>query len=220
MSTTRIQLGERIIVYLNGGRIPVGSKVDYREIQQQVTSVANKHLKISYMSENIPLGESVPNGLAIAEYNNIPVTKYNNVSCSILPAMPIKLPLNLGVWAIFPTGDPSAAFIPLQQGDEAYLKSQPVINKLLGFIGFTQYGTRVVYSIDISLGTPTVTMRLVVLDMTQYGDNDILPITSDQEWDIFSEIVKMYGVEPPSNRIVDPGSKDITGAPPVQQVMP
>ena len=46
---------------------------------------------------------------------------------------------------------------------------------------------------------------------SQYTDWDILPLAPEQEWQIIAEVVKMYGVEPPADKLVDPGVKEQRG---------
>jgi hypothetical protein len=210
MSTTKMKISEQIQRFLGGGRTPTGQKVHIYEIRIAVEQVINKLLKTEYFQSNIALGETIPNGLVLATYDNIPVLPYKNVSQSTLPAYPVKLPLNLGVFMIFLTTDVTSVFIPLQQGDVAMLQKEPLISNLLGQIGYEVAGLQVMYNKDLTNGgtvTPLVTMRLAVLDITQYGDTDLLPIPSSMEWDVVTEVCRFYGVEPNPVKIID-GSKD------------
>lgn len=195
---------------LNGGRSGNASKFHINEIKLSVNQVANQLLKMEYFSVNVPMREMIPNGAAIATYENIAVTQYKNVSRSILPAYPLKLPRNIGVYQIFYPDDVNSCFIPLESGMAHLISSQPVLSDLLGYVGYECYGTDIVYTQDITQPGEDVfvTIRLVVLDIAQYTDWDLLPVAPEQEWQIIQEVVKLYIGEPPADKLVDPSVKE------------
>jgi hypothetical protein len=53
-----------------------------------------------------------------------------------------------------------------------------------------------------------VTIRLVVLDFTQYSDYDPLPLPPEMEWPIKQEVYKLYMNEQIPDKLVDPGVKE------------
>lgn len=77
-------------------------------------------------------------------------------------------------------------------------------------MGRETYGDYVVFTKDITIPGETVTvdMRLVIMDISQYGDWDILPILPEQEWQIKQEVVKLYSGEPIPDKIVDATTKE------------
>ncbi len=122
---------------------------------------------------------------------------------------------------IFSQDDVMNVFIPLQQGDVAMMQKEPLINNLLGCVGYEVAGLQVMYNKDLTNGgtaTPKVTMRLAVLDISQYSDTDLLPLPSSMEWDVVTEVCKFYGVEPNPVKIID-GSKDNNTTPSTNQMM-
>ena len=58
-----------------------------------------------------------------------------------------------------------------------------------------------------------VNMRLVIMDISQYGDFDPLPVLPEMEWQIKMEVLKLLGAEVVSDKIVDPGHKEQNGVP-------
>lgn len=221
--STKQRIAEQCLLYLAGGRSPSGQKLHINEARIAIEQVLNKLLKTDYLSTNIGMGETIPNGAAVATYDDIVVSPYRKVSKCTLPAFPIKLPMGMGVWAIYDGKDLSAAFIPLQMGDIAMLVKEPVISSLLGQIGYEVNGMDVIFNKDITSGDGainTVTIQLVVLDITQYSDTDILPIPSDMEWMCIQEVCRMYGVEPSPDKINDPTASTQQGVPINQQMMP
>jgi hypothetical protein len=213
MATTRYKIAEQVMLLINGGRVGNASKVHINEIKIAVNQVANQALRMEYFQVNVPMQEMIPNGAAVATYENVLVEAYKNVSKSVLPCYPLKLPRGMGVFQIFQPADVNAQFIPLESSMAALISSQPVLNELLGYTGYEVYGTDVVYTRDLTTPpTPVyVTMRLVVLDIDQYSDYDILPVAPEQEWQIIAEVARMYGAEPPADKLVDPGVKEQRG---------
>lgn len=219
MATTRAKIAEQIMNLLSGGRIGSASKFHINEIKIAVSQVANSLLKMEYFKVNVPMQEMIPNGAAIATYDNIVVTQYKNASKSVLPAYPLKLPRNMGVYEIFDPADMNSQFIPVEPGMISLIQNQPLLSDLFGYTAFTTYGTDVIYSKDLTVPDTTVyvTIRLVVLDITQYTDWDVLPLLPEQEWQIIQEVYKIYSTEPMPAKLVDPGLKQ-EGTPLIQQI--
>lgn len=218
MPTTKYKIAEQCVRLLNGGEVPVASKVKIREAVIAVEQVLNKMLKMEYLNLNIPTAELIPNGASVATYVDIPVVQYGNRSKSTIPAMPLKLPRGIGLYQIFDPTNMDCPFIPLEMGQWGLLKSQPLINDLLGQVGYEWYGTDVVFTKDLTTPSPvTLTFRLVVLDMSQYSDYDILPLPADMEADVVQEVYKLFATEPVGDKLVDPNSSDQVNVPPQQQ---
>lgn len=218
MATTKYKLAEQVVRLLNGGEIPVSTKVKILEAKVAVEQVVNKMLKMEYLNVNIPSSEFIPNGASVATYENITVVQFGTRSKSTLPAMPLKLPRGIGVYQIFDPANMDCPFIPLEMGQFGLLKSQPLINDLLGWTGYEWYGADIIYTKDLTQPDPiAVTMRLVVLDISQYSDYDILPVPADMEWDIIQEAYKLFATEPVGDKLVDSGVNEQRNVPIQQQ---
>jgi hypothetical protein len=219
MATTIYRISEEILRLIAGGNSDVASKVHIREIMISVGQTANALLKTEYLQVNVPMQETIPNGAMLGLYERIEVTQWLTKSKCKLPIKPIKLPRNMGVFSVFSPLDPDCEYIPLEMGQSSLLQSQPLINDLLGQIGYTTYGDEIVFTKDLTLpNTPVyVSMRLVILDITLYGDWDILPILPEQEFQIKKEVVAMYLGEPVADKVVDPGRAEQKGVPLKQQ---
>lgn len=219
MATTKYRLAEQICRLLNGGEVPVATKVKINEAKLAVEQVLNKMLKMEYLNLNIPSFEMIPNGASVATYENITVEQYGTRSKSTLPAMPLKLPRGIGVYQIFDPANTDCPFIPLEMGQMGLLSTQPLINNLLGQVGYEWYGMDIIYTTDLTQPAPiTVTMRLVVMDISQYSDYDILPIPADMEWDVINEAYKLFATEPVADKLVDSGANEQKGVPVNQQI--
>jgi len=205
-----MRLAEEILLVLSGGRIGTATKFHPREVIISICQVANQLLKMEYMQTNLPMGEMIPGGSTICTYDNLPAFKYKNVSAINLPTAPLRLPRDMGCWSIFPTGNPLAAFIPLQDGDTNMLQAEPLVSELDGNIGYERYGLLVQFDEDITIPNQVVpiTARLVVLDFNQYDDYTPLPLSADHEWAIKKEVIAMYAQEPNADKLVDSGVKE------------
>lgn len=215
MPTTKYRLAEQIVRILNGGDVPIATKVHILEAKIAVEQCINRLLKMEYLSVNLKMGEMIPNGASVATYDNILVRQYKTTSASTLPAMPLKLPRGIGIFEIFSSEDPDCLYIPLEMGQKSLLNDQPLINNLLGQVGYSAYGDTIVYTQDLT--TPNedtyVTIRLVVMDISAYDDWSLLPIPADMEAQVIYDVVQLFRQEPVADKIVDSGSNEQVGQP-------
>lgn len=213
MASTKYSIAEQVRLRLTGGSGKQAAIVDPRELMKAVEQVCNSLLKMDYFKTTLQVGETTPENLSLATYENIPITTYKGVARAILPAIPIRLPRNMGCWAVFPfnliTGATlfSSQFIPIPFGMAALLQSQPMISDLLGQIGYEPQGGSLVFDKDITAAPYSIaacTMQLVVLDISQYGDYDLLPLPADMEADAIEEVYQRFAPEKPPVKIDDP----------------
>lgn len=222
---TIYRLAEQALSLIEGAGGATASTVTIEDLKLALGQVINQLLKIDYFSVNGKMGETIPNGSVLALYEGIAVERSNDKSYSTLPIKPLKLPRNMGVWSIFPKYTTSSnyemdkEFIPLQMGQSALIKSQPMLNGLLGQVGYECLGDRVYFTTDIKNLFPDVliAMRLVIMDVSQYGDYDILPILPEQEMAAIQEVVRLYSVQPVADRVVDATNKELKNVPPNKQ---
>lgn len=214
------RLSEEIKKLLDGGDPPIASNITFNEIKIAIGQVLNQLLKIDYFQVNVKMGEIIPNGTVLGFYEGIvPVSTSIGKSKATLPIKPQKLLRNMGVWSVFMEHEPEKEFIPLQMGQGNLIQSQPMINGLLGQIGYENFGMELVFTKDLPLLFPgkTISMRLAIMDVSQYGDYDILPVIPEMEWQIKQEVVKLYSGEPIPDKIVDSTNKERKQIPVNQQ---
>ncbi len=225
MAKTLYLLAEECLKALSGGNIAAASNISLGEMKISICQVANQLLKVEHFSVNEKMAEKIDNGAVIGWYEDISVTSFNGKSTATLPIKPIKLPRNMGVFGIYPKYESNGnyeldkEFIPLQMGQSALLKSQPMINDLLGQIGYENYGISIVFTKDIKTMFPNIVlaMRLAVLDFSQYGDYDVLPLLPEQEWQIKQEVIKLYSGVGVADLLVDASNKQQQNIPVPQQ---
>lgn len=212
---TIYSISEAVLKVLSGGEIQTATNVSIDEIKISVCEVINQALKVEHFSVNEKIGEKIPNGSVLGFYENIEVISYNGKSKATLPIKPLKLPRNMGIWGIYPKWETNGnyefdkEFIPLQMGQGGLIKSQSLFNDLLGQVGYENFGTELIFTKDIKGMYPDVVlaMRLVIMDVSQYGDFDLLPILQEQAWGIKQEVIKLYSGVGISDMLVDATTK-------------
>lgn len=204
------RLSEEILKLLSGGDIQAASNISQNEIKIAIGQVCNQLLKTEHIAINEKLGEKIPNGSVVATYDGIAtLSTTNGKSKAVLPIKPLKLPRNIGIFSVYLTNYPDDEFIPLQMGQLALIKTQPMINEVLGQTSYENYGMELSFNKDLPLLFPseTITIRAVVTDISQLDDYDPLPIPPEMEWTIKQEVLKLYGAEGISDLLVDATTK-------------
>ena len=214
MAVITIQrMAEEIKNMLDGGFSPVAATISFNEIKIAIGQVANSLLKTEYLQINQQLGETIPNGTMLALYENIVVTKWKNRAVAKLPIKPIKLRRNMGIFSIFMSDDPSVEFIPIQMGQTNLIKGQRLLSDLNGFTGYENFGDQILFQKDITdePNEVKVSMRLAIMDISQYGDYDPLPILPEMEWTIKQQVFAFFREQPDADRLVDSTSDEQVG---------
>lgn len=226
---TKYLLAEQISRILSGGDIGVATMPSLNEIKQAVGQAINAMLKVDYLRMNVnrEMDEKTPNAMVVGLYENIAVESYNGKSRSELPITPIRMPRNMGVYGVYPKWDSQSVidfdneFIPLQMGQGGMLKSQSLISDLLNQVGYEVFGKHIIYTKDLTqmYQSPTVALRLVIMDLDQYSDYDMLPIPPEMEVDVVKAVVDMYKDRPVPDKLVDSSQKEQVDTPITQQRM-
>jgi hypothetical protein len=218
-------LAEQCWELIDSGAPAVASTVTINELKIACSQVINQLLKTEHFTINEKMGERIPNGTILGLYEDIPVVTYNGKSKCSLPIKPLKLPRNMGVFAIYPkytlggNYEYDKEFIPLQMGQAGLLKSQPLLNDLLGQVGYENFGMEIIFTKDIKQYFPDVVlaMRLAIMDISQYGDYDPLPVLPEMEFTIIQEVYKLYVSEKSPEKLVDSTAKETQSIPLRQQ---
>lgn len=225
---TKYRLAEQIMSLIEGGDPAVASSITFNEIKIAIGNVINSLLKTEYLNVNTAMGETIPNGCCLGLYEGIDVVSYNGKSKATLPIKPMKLPRNMGIWSIYPNYytvsgrgiyEMDKEFIPLQMGQGALIKSQPLINDLMGQVGYENFGMDVIFTKDLKTLFPSIklAMRLVIMDISQYSDHEPLPVLPEHEWEIVQQVYKVYSTQPIPDKLVDPTVDESKGIPTQQQ---
>ena len=189
--STKYLISEQVITKLAGGYPDIADSVQKADLYKRIEQKVNAMYKMQHFSITLPSGEIYPENLAVATYEGITVTSSGLISTATLPVMPISLPRNAGVYLIYDPNYPDNAFIPIMNGQRQLLKTDALLSDLMGQITYEVKGKTVRFNKDLTLlGTSTVTMELVTLDISQYSITDQLPIPADFEDAIVMELYK------------------------------
>jgi len=200
--STKKQISESILFKLAGGYPTKSFPIHEEDIWSSLEQKINAKFAMKQFSVNLPSGETIPDNLALATYEDIVVTSvYSGKSKATLPVMPISLPKNAGINEIrpvlnqVPTGDKihGDPMVQIIAGQDFLLKADTLLNDLLGQFGYTPKGRTIYFNKDLTtLNITKVDMWLVVLDMSQYGVNDLLPIPADYEAELEDELIQEF----------------------------
>ena len=200
MSTKRI-LAEQVLYRLYGGYNDKTDAVQIPDVVKAIEQKINQKFRTQQLTVNLPSGETIPSNLHLATYTSVTVTSDGSRSKATLPAIPINLPRNMGVYDVYDSSDNH--YIPLQRGQRNLLRTDDLLNDLLGQIGYEVNGKTVYFTKDLTLlGITSVNMDLVVMDLSIYGDNDTLPLPSDLEDEIVNELVVQFAPSQPESGVV------------------
>ena len=205
-NTTKYLLAEQVMYRISGGYPDVSSPVDRRDIYKAIEQLINSQYKYQFLSVQLPSGESIPDNLCIGTFAGITVTSDTlGRSKATLPIMPVSLPKDLGVYQIYQAEYPESPFIPLPRGVYSLLKTDELLNDILGQCGYEVKGKTIVFTKDLPLyGISSVTMELIAMDITAYSETDYLPIPADYEATIIDQLVKMFAPIVPETALQNP----------------
>jgi hypothetical protein len=205
---TIYSLAESIRALIEGSDIPSKPKFTLQEVKIAAVQVINGLIKAQYFTEEMAGGEMIPDGAILAEYDNVAVESYKGVSRAELPAMPIKLPLNMGVFHVSKTDNIIDGFIPFEPGQLQMIGEEPLTSDILGQVGYEPRGKYIVFHTDITTNDDEhkieeVYMLLAVKDLSLYSDFEMLPISASMEADVIQSTYQMLAGQMPSNKKVD-----------------
>lgn len=200
--TTKYLMAEQILTRLAGGYRDSNQPVQMEDVVKAIEQVVNATFQMQYYSVTLPTGETIPDNLMVAYYENIPVTSFGERAKATLPVMPISLPRNMGVYRV--TDENDNDYIPVPLGQGALIRADKLLNDLLGSVWYELRNFTVVFSKDITLlGVSTVNMYLVVMDISLYSNTDPLPIPAGAEDEIIEKVYAKFAIVTPETGIVD-----------------
>lgn len=213
-NTTKRLISDQVLFRLYGSLPDSSATVQKYDVYKALEQKINAKFKLTQFSQTLPNGQTIPDNLMIATYEDVPVTRtFNEQSVATLPVMPISLPIGMGINEIrpvlnqIPTGDRmlGSPMIPLQAGQDFLLQADKLLNGLMGQVGYTPSQSKVIFTTDLTtLNVTKVDMKLVVFDLSQYGETDPLPIPSDMEEILVSELYAQFAPVQPERGIINP----------------
>ena len=176
--TTKYKIAEQVLFKLYGGAIDISNPVQPQDVIEAVNQEVNVLLKTQHFSVTLPAGDTIPENLMIATYNDVAVTSFGGKKAkALLPAMPIALPRNMGVFEVSDDEYFSNLFIPLLAGQANLVSSQPMISTLLGQTGYEVYGNAIDQTAEYirTLGNYTPGSITRFAELSQIPDQTKIP---------------------------------------------
>ncbi len=198
MATTKNILSEQIqrIYSRFIDKNNVSDVIDLREVKLLVNQSINKILKLQ-VAESFKAGlVDVPKCNLIEYTCAVTSQPTNNRAFITLPAIPITLPMDMGVWSIAASGAAMTPYIPIPAQDVLVFQGTNV-SALEQQIGYYIQGKYVYFTKDITLSAngsiTSVIVNLLVSDFSVIGDNDMLPISPEVETTIMEDVLNTLG---------------------------
>jgi hypothetical protein len=167
--------------------------IDTREINLLMNQSINKVLKLQ-VADSFKAGMVDVPKCNLLEYTcAVTADAGNNRSYITLPAIPLTLPMDMGIWSIAAATGAMTPYIPIPSQDVLVFQGAN-LSYLEGKTGYYVQGKKVYFTKNITLaanGTVTsVVVNLLVSDFSQIGDNDVLPISPEVESTIIEDVLQ------------------------------
>lgn len=167
--------------------------IDLREVILLINQSINKVLKLQ-VAESFKAGMiDVPKCNLIEYTCAVTAESGNNRSYITLPAIPLTLPMDMGIWSISAANGAMTPYIPIPAQDVLVFQGAN-LSYLEGKIGYYLQGKKIYFTKNITLtanGTVTsVVVNLLTMDFGQFGDNDMLPISPEVESAIIADVLE------------------------------
>ena len=164
--------------------------VDKREIKLLVVDAIHTILGAKLASQSAKGFVDIPEAL-IATYTNITVNNASSVYTCTLPAQPVASTGDMGIYEVFGT-DELNPYIPIPKQIMKVMQGTDlaVLESKIGY--FRSSNDKIRFTADPTV--TTVTMRLIINDISKYSDTDILPIPADYNLQVIELVLKTLGL--------------------------
>lgn len=213
------KITEQIYRLYNSGDPSADQQVTRQEINVLVGQTINKLLKAEHLTINAQSNDMFPPHTMISTYtiSNSGTGQSTNLETyetskarALLPAYPITLPRNMGVWSVSPSGDADQQYIPLQSGQLSLINSQDVLKELDHQVGYYVDGRHLIFTKDITaspFNVTTLKVRLLMIDASILGPFDYVPLPADMEDIVIKEVLQTLAVIPEKEDVVIDNNK-------------
>lgn len=182
-----------------GGNVRSSFQVHEADIRAALNRAVAAILKMDAVNVNFQYGTSIPTHHLVATYDDVPVVDADcDRSYAILPATPMAMPMQMGVWRVYNCDCDS--FIPLEPGmmNIASNVKHTAMSAILGdeLIAYEVAGTKVTFNKPKETVGETVSMQLLLMDISALDEYSQLPIPQDMEEAVFNMVRKSLQLVP------------------------
>jgi hypothetical protein len=170
--------------------------IDLREIKLIVEQSINKVLKIQ-VADSFKAGMYDVPKCNLIQYTCAVTSEPSNSRAFInLPVIPLTLPMDMGIWSIAASAAALTPYIPIPAQDVLVfgtIANGTNLSYLEGQVGYYVQGKKIYFTKDITtVGNGSITsvvVNLLVMDFSQIGDNELLPISPEVESTIIEDVL-------------------------------
>jgi len=171
---------------------------DKREVKLFIEQSINELLAAEFKYARSYGEIQVPNCMMITYTSQTVVQDSDNSRAYVdLPAIPINLPKNMGVWSVTKTNSPLSPYIPIPM-DFLEVMGTTNVSYIEQQIGYYVYGKRIYFNKDITLAAngfvSEVDIKLLVSDFSEFTDTELLPINADLEGRVIELTMQKMGL--------------------------
>lgn len=164
------------------------------EVMLLVSQAINKILKLE-VAESFKAGLVDIPKCSLIQYTATMVSEpANNRSYIVLPVIPLTLPLDMGIWSISAPNAAMTPYIPIPAQDVLVFQGAN-LSYLEGQVGYYVQNKKVYFTKDITLvangSITSVIINILASDFSQFGDNDMLPISPEVESAVIAEVLNI-----------------------------
>lgn len=171
--------------------------IDIREVILFVRQSLNKILKLQ-VAESFKAGEYDVPKHNLLQYACTTVSEPATSRAYItLPAIPITLPMDMGIWSISAPASPLNPYLPIPSQDVLVfgtVANGANVSALEGQIGYYLQGKKIYFTKDITLeangSISSVNVNLLVADFDSITDTEMLPISPEVESAIIDDVLQ------------------------------
>lgn len=174
--------------------------IDIREVMLLVRQSLNKVLKLQ-VAESFKAGEYDIPKCNLLQYTCATVSdSANSRAYIVLPAIPITLPMDMGIWSISAASAALAPYLPIPSQDILVfgtVANGTNVSALEGQVGYYVQGKRVYFTKDITTSgnglISSVIVNLFVADFDVISDTEMLPVSPEVESAIIDDVLQSIG---------------------------
>ena len=187
------KLTELIRRNLSGGFPSDMDRVKDAEIQMHINSVASALLRKEVFDTTFATdGAYIPEGCVLSTFTVDVNRGVNNYGVAKLPITPMMLPNRIGVYSVYPAGQPEREFIPLPPNVVYQVRKDKLLNPINRKCYSWDGDTITVFDDIVGSGITKLDVKLCAMDISTLSLDDILPLPPELISEIAVAVANIY----------------------------
>lgn len=172
----------------------VNRSIDHREVELMLNQSINSFLSVETKEKFSEGFIDIPRCNIIKYASQTVVSDSgNNRSYVAIPAIPLSLPRDMGVWSVSDIASPDTPYIPLPSQTNIVMQGTNVA-QLEQQTGYHVEGLRIYFTKDITISlngsVANVDIYLLVSDLSLLSETDLLPLSPEIEKLVIADVLK------------------------------